>query len=73
MKNSFPLQELTVQCSVCLDMFDIFIINRRGEKSLEPTSSVGFDGPTKNWKLIHRPGHCGGKLRVFGNITEEGE
>jgi hypothetical protein len=57
--KSIREQDVTAQCRQCLDLFDVTLINRRGEITVVPTQAIGFNAENK---LVHRPGHCEGQV-----------
>ncbi len=69
MLHKTTAREVTCQCRRCRDVFDVVIIDRRGELDLEPTSAaqIVYSRPRK---IYHRPGHCGGECQVLWGNTE---
>lgn len=46
-------------------MFDVTIVDRRGEVTLQPTSAVTAVYGLGSIKLVHRPGICDGEVRII--------
>jgi hypothetical protein len=63
----YESREVTAQCHECKDICDVTLVNRRGEIYVEENTTAHplYGNGVTLEKIVHRPGHCGGTLRVI--------
>jgi hypothetical protein len=60
--------EVLGQCSLCKDLFSVFVYRLRDRYYADETSRLKQLSRNGEDLLIHRPGFCNGKVSLYGSI-----